>query len=195
VQEGLRERLAAADVLSYRVLWFEREGPRFVAPARYPALAAATVSTHDLPTIAGWWGGVDIAEKATLGLLDAAGVAAAQTERAEAKRALSSAIAEAGAADGRAPSPDAPHDASTTAAVHRYAGATASALVLVQADDLADETTALNLPGTDRERPNWRRKVHVGVEDLWQTPSARLTVSAFSAGDGPAGRASRESRE
>jgi glycogen operon protein len=194
VQEGLRERLAAADVLSYRVLWFEREGPRFVAPARYPALAAATVSTHDLPTIAGWWSGADIAEKAALGLIDAAGVAAATTERGEAKRALCDAIAEAGVADGAAPSPDVPHDASITAAIHGYAGATASALVLVQADDLAGETSALNLPGTDRERPNWRRKVEVGVEALWQTPSARLTISGFSAADGPSGRASRESR-
>ncbi len=195
VQEGLRERLAAADVLSYRVLWFEREGTRFVAPARYPALAAATVSTHDLPTIAGWWSGADIAEKATLGLIDAAGVAAATTERAEAKRALCDAIVEVGVADGVTPSPDAPHDASTTAAIHRYAGAAASALVLLQADDLAGETTALNLPGTDRERPNWRRKVRVGVEALWQTPAARLTLSGFSATDGSAGRASRESRE
>jgi len=57
VPEGLRERLAAADVLSYRVLWFERQGSAFVAPERYPPKAAACVSTHDLPTIAGWWSG------------------------------------------------------------------------------------------------------------------------------------------
>jgi glycogen operon protein len=70
VPEGFRERLAAADVLSYRVLWFERTGTSFAAPARYPAKAAAAVSTHDLPTIAGWWSGADIDEKAVLGFLD-----------------------------------------------------------------------------------------------------------------------------
>jgi glycogen operon protein len=188
VQEGLRDKLAAADVLSYRVLWFEREGGRFVAPARYPALATATVSTHDLPTIAGWWSGADIDEKASLGLIDAESASAATAERAEAKRALCTAIAEAGVAEGATPSPDAPHDVSTTAAIHRYACAAASALVLLQADDLAGETSAQNLPGTDRERPNWRRKVRVGVESLWQTPAGRLARSGFSAGDGPAGR-------
>jgi glycogen operon protein len=33
VPDGLRERLAATDVLSYRVLWFEREGADFIAPS------------------------------------------------------------------------------------------------------------------------------------------------------------------
>jgi glycogen operon protein len=173
VQEGLRERLAAADVLSYRVLWFEREGPRFVAPGAYPALAAATVSTHDLPTIAGWWGGVDIAEKATLGLLDAGG------RRGRESRARRG---EAGALERdcrsrerrrRAPSPDAPHDASTTAAIHRYAGATASALVLVQADDLAGETTALNLPAPTANAqlaPEGARRASKPVADAVRPP-------------------------
>jgi glycogen operon protein len=31
--------------------------------------------------------------------------------------------------------------------------------MLAQADDLAGETEAVNLPGTDRERPNWRRRL------------------------------------
>ena len=62
-----------------------------------------------------------------------------------------------------------------------YAGAAASALLLLQADDLTGETTALNLPGTDQERPNWRRKVRVGVDGLWQTPTAVLTVAGLAA--------------
>ncbi len=68
VAEGFRERLDAADVLSYRVLWFERDGETFREPRRYPAKAAACVSTHDLPTIRGWWNGVDIDERRALGL-------------------------------------------------------------------------------------------------------------------------------
>ncbi len=68
VEEGLRERLSAADVLSYRVLWFERDGPHFRAPQRYPVKAAACISTHDLPTIRGWRHGADIEERRALGL-------------------------------------------------------------------------------------------------------------------------------
>jgi glycogen operon protein len=37
---------------------------RACAPARYPApIRSPTVSTHDLPTIAGWWAGADIARR------------------------------------------------------------------------------------------------------------------------------------
>ena len=192
VPGGLRDRLAAADVLSYRVLWFERTGTSFTAPARYASKAAAAVSTHDLPTIAGWWNGNDIEEKAALGLLDDHAEAAAKTERARDKRALAEAIEVAGVTEGAALAPYAPHDAEITAAVHRFAGAAPSALVLVQADDLALEPMALNLPGTDRERPNWRRKVRTPVDELWQTPAGRLTAEGFAKRDGPAYRMVRQ---
>ena len=100
----------------------------------------ACVSTHDLPTIAGWWTGADIAEKRALGLLDADGAAARSAERRAAKQALADAIDEAGVAEGAPIDAGAPHDAAITAAIHRFAGASPSALVLLQADDLAGET-------------------------------------------------------
>ena len=37
-----------------------------------------------------------------------------------------------------------------------------SALASVQVDDLAGETVATNLPGTDKERPNWRHRLQAG---------------------------------
>ena len=181
VPEGFRERLAAVDILSYRVLWFERDGAGFAAPSRYPANAVACVSTHDLPTIAGWWTGADIAEKRALGLLDADGAAHAQAERGAARHALADAMAEAGVTNGTPISTDAPHDPGITAALHRYAGVSTSAVVLLQADDLAGETAAVNLPGTDLERPNWRRKVSVDAEAMWQTPSAMRAIADFAA--------------
>jgi glycogen operon protein len=181
VPDGLRERLAVADVLSYRVLWFEREGADFVAPARYPAKAAACVSTHDLPTIAGWWTGADIDERHDLGLLSEDQARAARDERRIARQALADACAREGVAnDGRLDA-NAPYDSAITAAIHRYACASRSALVLLQADDLSGEVAALNLPGTDRERPNWRRKVSLGVEDLWTSPLGAQASADFAA--------------
>jgi glycogen operon protein len=176
VPEGMRERLAAADVLSYRVVWFERDGVTFTAPARYPVKSATCVSTHDLPTIAGWWEGADIAEKLSLGLTMPADAEIARAERLTSKRALVEAIEQAGVPLDPRVDATAPHDATITAAIHRYACASTSALVLIQADDLAGETVALNLPGTDRARPNWRRKVQVDVAALWETPPARQLI-------------------
>jgi 4-alpha-glucanotransferase len=52
VEDYMRDELAARDVLSYRLLWFESSPPR-----SYPRKALAAVTTHDLPTVAGLWSG------------------------------------------------------------------------------------------------------------------------------------------
>mgnify|MGYP003694122175 CR=1 FL=1 len=69
VPEEVRTALAAAGVLSYRLLYFERDGAGdFKPPSSYPAQALVAASTHDLPTLAGWWRGRDIALRDELGL-------------------------------------------------------------------------------------------------------------------------------
>ncbi len=63
VEPGVRERLALRRMLSCRLLWFETG-----APAEYPELSMALVTTHDLPTIAGLWSGADEAAQRSIGL-------------------------------------------------------------------------------------------------------------------------------
>ena len=63
VEEGVRTQLAANRILSYRLLWFESE-----PPPKYPELALAAVTTHDLPTVAGLWSGADLKAQRELGL-------------------------------------------------------------------------------------------------------------------------------
>jgi (1->4)-alpha-D-glucan 1-alpha-D-glucosylmutase len=88
VPDEVRRTLAERDVLSYRVLLFERDGAgEFKPPERYPDAALATASTHDLPTLAGWWQGHDIEVRAKLGLVGAE-TARLQDERAEDRRRL-----------------------------------------------------------------------------------------------------------
>jgi glycogen operon protein len=156
VPEGLREKLDAANVLSYRVLWFERWGEAFAPASAYPCKAVACASTHDLPTLAGWWSGADIAEKAALGLI--ANAAAEQDLRRADKQRLLKALE----AEHLAPANvglDAPLDPALAKAIHAFIGKTPSALAMLQIDDLLGERNAVNLPGTDRERPNWRRRL------------------------------------
>jgi glycogen operon protein len=157
VPHGFAEVMQAANVLSYRVLWFMQ------ANEAWPARAAACVSTHDLPPLAGWWQGADIAERVSLGLLHDA--AAAHASRAAARAALAG---------------DGPYAPAIAAAIHARVAATPCALMLVQADDLAAETIGTNLPGTDRERPNWRRRHAVPVEALLETPTARAILRAVA---------------
>jgi glycogen operon protein len=184
VPEGFRDRLASADVLSYRPLWFQRDGGTFRAPSAYPSKAVASVANHDLPTVAGWWNGADIAERHALRILDDDAARSARDERLTEKEALATAIHAAGLS-GFAPSDSSRgHDVDITRDLHRFVGASPAMLVLFQADDLAAETVALNLPGTDRERPNWRRKVHILAAELWHTAIGVATSQDFAASRG-----------
>ena len=179
VPEGLRDVLAEAELLSYRVLPFEREpDKRFIPPSAYPRLAWACVATHDLPPLVGWWDGVDIDERLALGLVTSAD--AARGERALDRRALVEALALAGLAD---PSFDAaaPLTPALAGAIHAYAAKTPSVFAVAQVEDLAGETRGVNLPGTDRERPNWRRRVAEPIETLFDTGAARAIMDALKA--------------
>jgi glycogen operon protein len=178
VPEGIGHALQSASVLSYRVLWFERDGAGFVPPARWPARAAACVATHDLATLAGFWTGADLQERAALGLL--ADLPAALQDRARDRAAMCALLAHEGLLPAGA-GPDGPLDDALAAAIHALVARTPSALMLAQAEDLAGERIAVNLPGTDRERPNWRRRLPVQVGAIADMPRARAILAALRA--------------
>ena len=182
VPEGMPEALAAANVLSYSVLWFERRDGRHRPPADWQRFAAACVTTHDLATLAGWWNGNDIAEKRALSLLDDPD--ANRVRMAEKVELIALLRAENLLTGDCDPAGDMP--VRFAAAVHGFVSATPSMVALVQADDLAGETVAVNLPGTDTERPNWRRRIGVDVADLCRTGLARAILAAMAARVPPA---------
>jgi glycogen operon protein len=175
VPEGMSETLAAANILSYSVLWFQRRDGHIRPPPDWRRLAAACVSTHDLPTLAGWWQGSDIAEKRALSLLDDP---AAEATRAREKAELIALLQSEGLLTEDI-DPTAPMPMDFAAAVHALVAATPALLALVQADDLAGETVAVNLPGTDKERPNWRRRLDIDVATLCRTPLSRAILDAM----------------
>ena len=177
--EGLREALQARRIYRYSVLPFERDGAAYRPPDAYPAEALACVATHDLPPLAGWWEGVDLEERAALGLLADATVAAARAERRTEKAALLAALAAAGLAG--AWTPEATFTPELAAAIHAYVARSPSRLLAVQVEDLAAERVAVNLPGTDRERPNWRRRIGPPVERLTEGAFARAILVAVAA--------------
>lgn len=174
VPEGFADRLAAARVLAYRVLWFETDGGGFRDPASWPELAAACVSTHDLATLAGWWDGADIEERAALGLSAPAAVQGALAARQGERAALATAC---GLANG-------PFSPAIAAAVHRFVAAAPSRMLLVQAEDLAGERIGVNLPGTDRERPNWRRRLPVEAQRLLESDLSTAILAEMAARGG-----------
>jgi glycogen debranching enzyme GlgX/4-alpha-glucanotransferase len=181
VPEGFRSRLTRANIPGMRVLWFERKGAEVLPPAAYPPLSVACVATHDLATLAGWWQGADIAERLSLGLLTLAKAGEAIAARRDEKRGLAAALMSAGLIRFQ-PDEDAPLDDAMAAAVHAFIGGAGSILAHAQFDDLVGETTATNLPGTDRERPNWRLRVGLDVDAAFGGPRGRAILRALAKG-------------
>ena len=99
VPDGFQDRLRDAGIDGMRVLWFERDtADRFTPPAGWTPGAAAMTSTHDLPTLAGWWSGRDLDWHDRLG--DLSDPAEARRTRAADREALWQAFGESGAAAG-----------------------------------------------------------------------------------------------
>lgn len=173
VPEGFRERMRDAGVFSYRVLPFEQSNGRLHAPRDYPRLALATIGSHDLATLRGWWEGRDIALKDEKGLYPDPGAAEAQrAERARERRMLLAALR-----DERLELPPgldehSPYAPALARAVHEYLARTNAWLAVTQLEDLTDEAEQANLPGTTDQYPNWRRKLAVPLEAL--TTDARV---------------------
>lgn len=183
VPDGLRETLAARGLLSYRVLLFERQWSgdgSFKRPWEYPAQALATVVTHDMAPIADYWAGGDIPRRAALGLFPDPGFAAAETARREHER--SGLLALLDELQLRPPDPCAETVAPALQAVVARSNAM---LVSVQLDDVLGEVEPINIPGTYREYPNWRRKLGVALEALATDPRWQALPAAMaSAGRG-----------
>ncbi|HUC73142.1 MAG TPA: 4-alpha-glucanotransferase [Stellaceae bacterium] len=174
VPPGFRETLRAANVLSYRIMVFERRRDgTFISPGDYPPLAAASAATHDLATLQGFWLGRDIAWRRRLGLYpDANAEIAEAAERARDRRLLLDALVAEGllGVDDRGQflteAGEPIYLAALGTAIQRYLARSHARLMLVQIEDLVGEAEQANLPGTSDEHPNWRRRLGHTLEEI-----------------------------
>ncbi|WP_029031413.1 4-alpha-glucanotransferase [Salinarimonas rosea] len=176
VPPGFRPRLDRAGVLGMRVLWFEREGDGgYTPPPAYARHAASMTTTHDLPTVAGWWRGNDVAWRERVGHGDAAFHEAQRTERDADRSKLWGAFVDAGTALGEPP-PIEETDPVVDAALG-FVAKTASNLAILPAEDLHGLVEQPNLPGTLDEHPNWRRRL---PSEALDHPAARHRMALLA---------------
>lgn len=179
--EGLRETLARHAVLGYRVLPFEKDAAGFRGEEAYPVLSWACVSTHDLPPVRGWWRGVDITERAALGVTDADQTRSALEARKADAHALEALLVSRGLLEPGAGEPETGPAAQAPAAglvegLHAFIAQVPSLVAAVQLEDLAGAVQAVNLPGTDQERPNWRLRLDRDIDAILADPAARALL-------------------
>ena len=173
VPPALPPRLAAAGILSYRLLIFMRQDGRYLAPEDYPREALVALTTHDLPTWRGFWNGRDIALKYALGIQP---VGLAEDRAFHARAADREAIREAFA---RADL-DAADDTALAVAAHRFLARTPSRLALVQLEDLAQEIDQVNLPGAPAGAyPSFARKLGPDLDVIFTDPVVNAILAAM----------------
>jgi len=172
VSARLRTELERFGLLSYRILYFEREADgAFKPPGSYPALALAAATTHDLATLAGFWEGRDIAVRGALGLYPSDEIRRQQiVERSQMRAQLLLALdREQLLPEGMGLDPvGVPAMTPALArAIQAWLARSPARLLAVQLEDVTLAADQVNLPGTTAERyPNWRRKLTEDIETL-----------------------------
>lgn len=136
-----------------------------------PDGSLAGMNTHDTPTFAGYSAGRDIEDLIDLGLLDRTEAEHQMEWRWEALDTLAGYCRRQGWIGQGSPAPE-----ELLAACLKYLGRSQAEMVLVNLEDLWGETDPQNVPGTWRERPNWRRRARLTLEEFTASPEVRDTL-------------------
>ncbi|NGM86627.1 4-alpha-glucanotransferase [Parapusillimonas sp. SGNA-6] len=212
VPAGFNDALERKGILGTNVLWFEREqeadegeapevparAAPFKLPDAWPAAAMATSTTHDLPTINGWWQGRDLQWRDRLGQYRDGELAQQLQARQADKAALWSALLasghgpaagteasdagmsgetgqDAGARDAGLP------DAAPRKAVLAYVAATPCPLAIVPLEDLLGLEEQPNFPGGDgahEAHPNWVQVLPLSVDEIFREVDVKESIAA-----------------
>jgi 4-alpha-glucanotransferase len=162
VEAVVREEMRRRDMLSYRVFWFEEEPPR-----NYPHRSLATVTNHDLPTIAGVWTGRDVSDQEEAGFEPDAEAAARMRRKLSGSTGL-----------------DADATVSTVVqTAYRLLASAPSAILTATLEDALEVPERPNQPGTIREFPNWSRALPRSLEQIRSDPLPRAIADALARDD------------
>ena len=184
VEPFVRETLDRFGILSYRLFYFEkRVDGKFKSYGEYPERALVSSTTHDLPTLAGFWTGEDIEARRRAGLFPSDSMYRRQVEeRAAEKQKVLDLLRGLGLLPAYVPMTAALLPEMTGElhnAVIGFLALTPSQLLVVNQEDLTKEVAQQNLPATTWQYPNWSRKMKFTVEQLRTEPVARDFVAMF----------------
>jgi len=177
VEPEVRETLSKFGILSYRLFYFEKHpNGEFRRHEEYPRQALVSSTTHDLPTLAGFWAGADIAARRAAGTIGEKEFVEQTAQRAHEKQKMLNLLFEQDLL-----APELPRDAEAypelTGPLHHavvgFLALTPSQLLAINQEDLTKELAQQNLPGTTWQYPNWGRKMRFTVEELRSDPEAR----------------------
>src|SRR5690606_7021326 len=184
VPPEFRQAMAEGGIYGNKLLYFEQHPDHsYKHPQEHGEDALLLVTNHDVATLAAWWNRHDLALRRQLGLVaDADAFAVELSRRERDKGQLLSCLDDGGLlTDGwRVEALDRPFDFPLCAAIHRWCARGRSRLLLVQLEDLQLLEDPVNIPGTYREYPNWRRKQRLATAAIFADPQARHILDSVN---------------
>ena len=173
VPPEVKTALADKAIFSNGLFYFEKDcHGEFLTAQSFPAQSLLMVANHDVPPFFGWWQGFDLTLKHEYHLLDEQQLVQQQAEREIEKQRLLRFLS---SCEGHSFSLNSPakdvYQAVTLGLAHAPAR-----LFTIQLDDLDEQTLPVNIPGTDREYPNWRRVLTHSSEQILTRHSAFLSA-------------------
>jgi 4-alpha-glucanotransferase len=184
VSSGVRETLQGFGIFSYKVFYFEKdERGDFRAPESYPELALATVSTHDLPTLAGFWRAEDIDVRQRLRMFPSEKEFqfALEKRREDKGKILQRLIASGLLKAKKPPVPEAYPELTRgiQSAVIGLLMSSSAKIVIISQEDLLRDVRQQNLPGTITEYPSWSVKMAYSLEELREHEHVQESARMF----------------
>jgi 4-alpha-glucanotransferase len=146
VPPEFRRRCKKAGIAGMDVLWFQRHGAAYLPPSKWREDAVAMTTTHDLPTVAGWW-----------------------QDRSADRAPLWDAFVDAGIATGSPPAPD--NAAPAVDAAVAFVAEAPTSLALIPLQDVVGSSDQPNVPGALHEHPNWRHRFDLPPDALLDQPA------------------------
>ena len=174
VPDEIREMLAENGVHSYRVFFFEQaKDGGFFSPGHYPVQSMSTLTTHDMPTLVGYWHCLDLELGNELGLYPGEEVLSQlYHSRHDNKQQILDSL------HGHQSIPDWTGHTVEQMGMHKelnhgmqyHMAKGSSSLLCLQLEDWLEMDKPVNIPGTSTEYPNWKRKLTRNLEQIFTDP-------------------------
>ncbi|GJJ79435.1 4-alpha-glucanotransferase [Pasteurella canis] len=182
VPDEVRSKLNEFQIFSYFVLYFEQRNREYPAVNAFPLKAFSTIGTHDVPSLSSFWHCVDLQLFNQLGVLEGEVLQQKYEQRVVDKQALLDTLHR----DNYLPA----HyegDALSMAmhahlnyVLHQYLANSCSQLIGVQLENLLSQEISFNLPGTNTEYPNWRKKLACTLESMFSDNHITAFLAAIN---------------
>lgn len=166
----LTKALRKVGAFSYKIFFDEKaKDGGYIAPKDYISQAMSALTTHDMPTLVGWWHYYDLQLGLKLGIYTQEEADALQAQRAQSKQRILDSLHGLGSIaptyTRNAEESVMNQELASALQVHMCTGS--CSLFSSQVEDWIGVDKPVNIPGTNTEYPNWRRKLTKDLEDIF----------------------------